>query len=112
MLLRKKDLFKACLVVVTTIILGICSNAQIFNHNDGNGNINQTGTIDEPTFQDNNGGITGTTSADADWGDDDPGGPGGPGGGPIDDVPFDNGVIVLIVFGVAGGYILSRKRLI
>lgn len=111
MLFRKNTLFKACLVVVTTIILGICSNAQIYNHNDGNGNINQTGTIDEPTFKDNNGGITGTTSSDADWGDDDPGGPGGGGGG-VADVPFDNGVIVLIVFGVVGGYILSRKRLI
>ena len=94
--------------------------SQIFDHNgntlNGTGSTSSNSGIDEPVFEDNStstgntaangGGFAGTTSVDAD--DDDPGGP----IDPVDDIPLDGGVAVLLAVGIASGYNASRKKII
>lgn len=122
---RSKHIFLIILLTGTFITLINTNNAiaQIFDNNSGNGSTNtnsNSGTgLDEPVFQDNssptstnNGGgasTSGTTSADGNnWMDDDPGGP----VDPVDDIPLDGGVAVLLAVGIASGYSASKRKIV
>jgi hypothetical protein len=121
---RTKHIF--LIILLTGSFITLISNssavAQIFDNN-GNGSTNtntNTGSgIDAPVFQDNtsptsinnSGGssTSGTTSADGNnWMDDDPGGP----VDPVDDIPLDGGVAVLLAVGIASGYSASKRKVI
>lgn len=95
-------------IVASTLIISNKLHAQTST-------IDQGTTIDAPVFQDQDatkdGSISGGVHSDYDWGDDDPGGPGG-GNPPIDDVPFDGGVGMLLALGIIGGYSASKKKVI
>lgn len=120
---RSKHIFLIILLTGTFIsLINSSAIAQIFD-NSGNGSTNtnsNTGTgLDEPVFQDNtsptstnnSGGAStsGTTSIDGNnWMDDDPGGP----VDPVDDIPLDGGVAVLLAVGIASGYSASKRKII
>ncbi|MCZ2222362.1 MAG: hypothetical protein LC122_01850, partial [Chitinophagales bacterium] len=104
-------------LLFSLIIISNNLKAQIFDNRRGSTSINNGTSIDAPVFQNNDsydegGSISGDPHVDYDWGDDDPGGPGGGGNPPIDDIPFDGGVGLLLGIGVVGGYIVSKKKII
>ncbi|MBX2931316.1 MAG: hypothetical protein KF781_05145 [Chitinophagaceae bacterium] len=111
-------LFKHAVIffLVTSLLLGVSITNNLSAQNVDGTSLDHGTSIDVPVFEDgtldknNNGTISGDPHADYDWGDDDPGGPGGGGFPPIDDIPFDGGVGVLLALGIIGGYKVSRKK--
>ncbi len=109
--------------LITVLFFGVGLSGKLFAQNGNGGFLDQGTSIDAPAYEDGSldkttikgedadgGVINGTPHADYDWGDDDPGGPGGGGNPPIDDVPFDGGVGLLLALGIVGGYKVSKRK--